>query len=66
MHIMSQSEQTIDLTLNAKFIIEFIFSPPPPPKKEDFHISLVLLCRFGKILGLGHKSQLTPLDLCPP
>ena len=44
MHIMSQSEQTIDLTLNAKFIIEFIFSPPSPPKKEDFLKSLVLLC----------------------
>jgi hypothetical protein len=34
--------------------------PPTPPQKRGGRRIL------AKILGLGHKSQLTPIDLCPP
>ena len=41
---------------------------PPPPKKDDFKEFFYLVWIYARKSTIGEdtKSQLTPLDLCPP
>ena len=57
--------------MNMRSIYElniYFFNPPPPQKKDLKNIIVYFeyMPERVQLLGLGHKSQLTPIDLCPP